>query len=99
MAALLLIFSIGLSWNRVATIFDTALPIENSAQPLLILASTVCITSFGLAFSIAAWPIGILIVVVGLLLARFVQGLNIRIAVPLSVALLLAYIRLVYPLA
>jgi hypothetical protein len=57
------------------------------------LASAVCITSLGLAFSGGTWPVSMLVVATGLLLGRFAQGTNMPLAVSLSAALLLAYLR------
>lgn len=92
-APVLLIVSIALSWNCFVAIFDGASPVADATRLLPMLASTVCITSLGLAFSGGPWPVGVLMVAAGLALGRFAQGTNMPLAVSLSAALLLTYLR------
>jgi hypothetical protein len=61
------------------------------------LASAVCITSLGLAVGGGSLPIGVLTVATGLLLGRCVRQADTALALWLSVAFFLAYLRYATP--
>ncbi|MDE1995881.1 MAG: hypothetical protein KGI75_25505 [Rhizobiaceae bacterium] len=92
-APFMLIVSIALSWDCFASTFDDTSPAAASSWSLPMLASAVCITSFGLAFSGETWLIGVAVAALGLVLGRCVHGIKVGIAVPLSAAVLLTYLR------
>jgi uncharacterized membrane protein len=97
MGPILLIASIALSWNGFLLIFDGSRSARIAARPLPMLASAVCVTSLGLAFSGGPLPVGLLTVAAGLLLGRFVRRADMALALWLSVAFFLAYLRYAMP--
>jgi hypothetical protein len=91
----LLIVSIALSWKWFAASFDDTSSAAASSRSLSMLASAVCITSLGLAFSGETWSTGVTVAALGLLFGRCVHGIKMGVAIPLSAAVFLTYLRLV----
>jgi hypothetical protein len=78
LAALCLCLAIACSWSQFQTIFSSATDHAVLRSPSTTLATSICLSSFGLAF--AAGPIitGVLIVAIGILLPKLVSDTRVR---------------------
>lgn len=92
-APLLLSLAIALSWQGFRPIFAVSTDEAVLRSPATMLASSICLGSFGLAFSAGSIGAGGLVVSFGLLLSVLLEKLSVR--VPPAVLLSLATIFLI----
>lgn len=87
-AALSLSLAIALSWSRFRAIFSSSTGIETLRSPATTLASAICLSALGLAFTAASFSTGGLVVALGFLLPIVLDRVPVR--APTEVALSLA---------
>lgn len=94
-APALLIVAIGLSWGRFIAIFRERSSAPSTVTPLTVVACTVSLSAFGLAFgSNISLPAEVFVATLGPLLGRAMPPLSPSIAIPLAALILGIYLKL-----